>query len=65
MFQSIYNLIYNFLFYTQYDEAKNRRNINYSYPINLYSTISYIEQYIINSRNIKLYYQKFCPKNNN
>jgi len=64
MLESIYKLIYNFLFYTQYDNVENRRKIKYPNPVKKYTKISFKEDYIINENNIKLYYQNFYPKNN-
>jgi alpha-beta hydrolase superfamily lysophospholipase len=63
MFAAINNLIYNFLFYIPYDLVENRRNILYSDPVENHPTLLFEENYFLNDRNIKLYYQKYYPKN--
>ena len=62
MFESICNMIYNFIFYTPNDEVETRRIIKYPDPNVTYPTLIFEEKYFINHRNIKLYYQKYYPK---
>ena len=57
MFESICNMIYNFIFYTPNDEVETRRIIKYPDPNVTYPTLIFEEKYFNNHRNIKLYYQ--------
>ncbi len=62
MFESICNMIYNFIFYTPNDKVETRRTIIYPDPNITNPTLVFEEKFFVNHRNIKLYYQKYYPK---
>ena len=60
MTNSINEIFYNTIFYSNNDNPVNRRKIQYPRIENTF--VNHIEGYFTNSRNMKLYYQIFLPK---
>jgi len=58
-----HDLFYNIFFYNEFDNPANRRKIKYEKKNFLKSSISCNDGYFINSRNMKLYYQRFFLQN--
>jgi len=57
-----HDLLYNAIFFNKFDSVLNRRNLTYTHNTTNMLNILYDDGYFTNSRNMKLYFQKYYPK---
>lgn len=63
LFKMFHDIIYNTIFYNEFDYPLNRRKLKYEKKISEKFPIICNDGYFINSRNMNLYYQKFFSPN--